>query len=83
MPNLTIKKLDAQLLERLREQARRRGMSLNGFVRQALARCVGFDAGVERFTDLSDLAGAWSEQEEQEFLDHTAPLREVDESQWR
>jgi hypothetical protein len=83
MPSLTIKQLDTRLLERLREQASRRNLSLNAFVRQVLASAVGYEAGAKVHTDLSDLAGSWSDRDEQEFDEHLRPLREVDESLWR
>jgi plasmid stability protein len=83
MPSLTIKQLDQRLLERLREQASRRDLSLNAFVRQILARAVGYDTGAQVHSDLSDLAGTWSDRDEQEFLESIRPLREIDESLWR
>ena len=83
MASLTIKKIDEVLLDRLREQARQRGQSLNRFVRELLARSVGLAPGVEAYRDLSSLAGSWSEEDEQEFLENTRPLREIDETLWR
>jgi hypothetical protein len=83
MASLTIKKLEPELLERLREQAREQGLSMNSFLRQLLARCVGLEPGVETFTDLSELAGSWNDDDEQAFLEHTRPFREIDETLWR
>jgi len=73
VPSLTVKKIEDTLLERLREQARRRNVSLNSFVRDLLARAVGYEQGMQAHTDLSNLAGSWSEEDEREFQDHTRP----------
>jgi hypothetical protein len=83
MVNLTLKKLDPALLARLKEQARKQNQSLNSFVRQLLTRCVGLEPGLVTHTDLSYLAGSWTREDEQEFLDHTRPFREIDEDLWR
>ena len=83
VPSLTIKQIDDRLLRRLREQARKRNLSLNAYVRELLARSVGLEPGVETFTDLSDLAGCWSEEEAQEFRINTEPFNKIDEDLWR
>ena len=82
MASLTVKQIDERLLDLLREQARRRSQSLNAFVRDVLARAVGFGSGVQTFTDLSDLAGSWTDDDVRELEDNTRPLREIDESLW-
>jgi len=56
---------------------------MNSFLRQLLARCVGLEPGVETFTDLRELAGSWGEDDEEAFLEHTRPFREIDETLWR
>jgi plasmid stability protein len=83
VPSLTIKKIEDTLLERLREQAQRRNTSLNSFVRELLARAVGYEQGMQAHTDLSQLAGCWSEEDENEFRDRTRPFDEIDPALWR
>ncbi len=83
MASLTIKQLERALLDRLRDQAKKRNLSLNAYVRQLLARCVGLEPGMETFTDLSELPGSWNAEDEEEFLEHTRPFREIDEELWR
>lgn len=83
MSSLTIKGLDPVLLERLRQQARRKNLSLNAYVIQLLSRWLGVERGVETFTDLNHLAGAWTQEDERAFLENTRPLREIDEDVWR
>ena len=82
MPSLTLKGLDAHLLDRLRRQAEKQGLSLNAFVRQLLARSVGLQPGVETHDDLDDLAGTWSADEVRAFERHTRPFGEVDPELW-
>ena len=74
--------LDANLLDRLRRQAEKHGLSLNAFVRQLLARSVGLQPGVETYDDLDDLAGTWSPRQVHAFEQHTQPFREVDPELW-
>ena len=83
MASLTIKNLGERVLERLRAQARKKRISLNAYVRALLAHSVGLEPRLEKFTELSDLAGTWSEQDSKEFEANTERLREVDESMWR
>ncbi len=82
MASLTVKQVDEGLLQRLREQSRRRGQSMNTFIRELLARAVGYEPGRTTYDDLSDLAGAWSEEDQREFDEQTRPFREVDPSLW-
>ncbi len=82
MANLTIKQIEEGLLQRLREQASRRNQSMNSFIRELLARAVGYEPGATTYDDLSDLAGVWSEEDQREFDDRTRPFREVDPSLW-
>ena len=83
MASLTIKNIGERVLERLRAQARKRRLSLNAYLRLLLAHSVGLEPRLEKFNDLSDLAGTWSEQELKEFEANTSTFREIDESLWR
>jgi plasmid stability protein len=83
MANLTIKKLDDRILERLRAQAKKLGMSLNSYLRKTLAETVGLQPGVRTFDDLSDLAGSWTEEEAREFHENTMVFEEIDENLWK
>jgi plasmid stability protein len=82
MASLTVKQIDDRLLDLLRDQAKRRSQSLNTFVRELLARAVGFVPGVRTYDDLSDLAGSWTDDDVRELEDNTRPFREIDESLW-
>jgi hypothetical protein len=83
MANLTIKKIDPRVLKRLAEQARKQKKSLNAYLKERLADLVALKPGVKRYTDLSQLAGTWSREEEKEFLASIQPLSEIDEELWK
>ena len=83
MANLTIKKLDQRVLDRLTKQARKKGQSLNSYLKDQLSALVGLKEGVKTFTDLSHLAGAWTETQEREFLKVIEPFEKIDEDLWK
>jgi hypothetical protein len=83
MANLTIKKIDRRILERLSLQAKKRGRSLNAYVKDALARVAGLEPGLKTYTDLSHLAGTWTPEEENEFLASIQPLSAIDAEMWK
>ena len=83
MPNLTIRSIDRRILERLAQQAKERGESLNAYVKDALARIAGFDPGSTIHTELNHLAGTWTPEDEREFLASIEPLDRIDEDRWK
>lgn len=83
MASLTINGLEDRVLERLREQARQRNLSLDALVRQILARSVGLEPEPPAYSDLNHLAGSWTAKDAAEFLESTRPFREIDEGHWR
>jgi hypothetical protein len=83
MANLTIKQLSPKVLERLREQARKKGQSLNSYIKERLAECAGLKTRGAKHTELSHLAGIWSAAEEKQLLKSIEPLSKVDEEMWR
>ena len=83
MANLTIKKLDPRVLDRLKKQARKKGQSLNSYVKDQLCSLVGLKRGPNAFTDISHLAGTWTAKQEKEFLKAIEPLTKIDENLWK
>ena len=83
MANLTIKKLDPRVLDRLTKQARKKGKSLNSYIKEQLSSLVGMQEGVKTFTDLSHLAGSWTARQEKEFLRAIEPFEKIDEDLWK
>lgn len=85
MASMSIRGLDEHALARLKKQAEREGGSLNSLVLRLLQ---GTSPSVspeplEKFDDLDDLAGTWSEQEALAFQRHTLAFAEVDVALWK
>jgi hypothetical protein len=83
MANITIKKIDPRVLKRLAEQAKKRRLSLNAYLKEQLAGLVALKPGAKTYSDLSHLAGTWTLEEEKEFLTGIQPLSEIDEDLWK
>ena len=83
MPSITIKNVEEHVLRRLREQAKKKNLSLNLFLRNLIAKTVGLEPCVRRFTDVSHLAGTWTEGDLKEFQKNTRSFREIDPELWR
>ncbi len=87
LKQLTIRGFGEPLARKIRETARREGISLN----QAVLRLLNRAAGLERphvdertvGSGLDDLIGTWSDEETDEFDAAVAELRIVDEDIWR
>ncbi len=89
MKQTTVRGIDAALARRLREEARRRGLSLNRTLILLLRQATGLarpsepsPSGPNRFTDLDHLAGTWSEQDAETFDRVVEGLRRIDKEMW-
>ena len=83
MRHLTIRNVPADLGEKLLEEKRRRGLSLNQTVLDLLSRAVGLENGRPRSNGLRAFAGTWSAQEHEEFERATVDQEQIDEELWR
>jgi hypothetical protein len=88
MKQLTIRGFDRDLERRLRELARREGLSLNQaalrLLQRGAAQSVPQAATPHRIGDaLDDLAGTWTAADAREFETAIQPCAMVDESFWR
>jgi hypothetical protein len=87
MAQLSLRGFDKQLEQRLRELARREGVSLNKAALMLLKRGAGLDEGVESSTAIGDgldqFIGSWSKADEEEFLESIAACEAVDEALWK
>lgn len=85
----TIRGIDGTLERRLREEARRRGLSLNRTVLLLLRQATGLAKPTEyperrpkRFTDLDHLAGTWSDAQADEFDKAVEVFEQIDGELW-
>jgi ABC-type uncharacterized transport system substrate-binding protein len=80
MAAISVRGLEAQQLQDLKNEARRQGISLN---KLALQRLTGSgDNAAAAHDDLDALAGTWSQNEADAFNAAIAPLEQVDPELW-
>ena len=85
MANISVRGVEEKALRKLKETARRRGISLNGLLpeRPNAGKGQQRSATPVEHDDLDRLAGTWSAQEAREFEDATVKFAQVDEDLWR
>lgn len=86
MGNINLRNIDEETVSRLKEKARRRGMTVNSLVVQLIQREVGLKSTPPRrpaYHDLDHLAGTWSVEEAGLFIDALRDFERVDEEMWR
>ena len=87
MKQLSLRGFDPELEKRIRELARREGLSLNRATLRLLRNGAGLgDKGRTDSTvgdSLDHLIGKWSADEEEEFLRSIAPLEQIDRPFWK
>jgi plasmid stability protein len=81
MKNLTIRNVPDDLHDALNRERSRRGLSLNQTVIDLLRQRLG--VGMTRSNGLGRLAGRWSDEEFERFVEATAAFEHVDEEMWR
>ena len=87
MDQLTVRGFDKELERRMLSLARSEGLSLNRAALHLMRRGAGLtEPGQSKVTigdALDSLAGTWTEEEEEEFLEAIKPFAAVDEEFWR
>ena len=87
MKQLTVRGFDKDLERRLRDVAKRRGVSLNQAALILLREGAGLEAPRCRANmvgdSLDDLIGSWSKAKESEFVQAIGGLEEIDSPLWR
>ena len=87
MKQLSLRGLDSELEKRIRETARKEGISLNKATIHLVRRGAGLhrenpSAGVVG-DSLDHLIGKWSAEESAKFLKSIEPLEQIDRSFWK
>lgn len=83
MKTMTIRGVPAELAAALENEKKRRGTSLNRTVLGLMREALGLSHTGPRSNGLRRLAGAWSEDEYQEFERATDIFNRVDKEVWR
>jgi hypothetical protein len=85
MAKISVRGVEDKALRKLKETARRRGISLNGLIVEMLNEGAGQKRPVTsvEHDDLDQLAGTWSTQDTSKFQNATAIFAQVDKEFWR
>ena len=85
MATMTLRGIDDQTAQALKERASRDGVSVNAVTLRLLRETLGLEKRRRSVTysDLDHLAGTWSREEEAEFNRNTAIFEQVDEELWK
>lgn len=86
MTQITIRSVAPELRRALKQEAARRGVSMNRLVLEILGDALGLSGYSQNsetiFPDLDHLAGTWTQQELDEFGGHLRLQRSIDEELW-
>lgn len=85
MASITIRGIDDITAKRLKDLAKKEGLSINALVLKILRQALGVEKKKRAiiYTDLDELAGTWTEEEYQAFLKNIEPFEQIDEEMWK
>lgn len=84
MKTFSLRGIDGELEDALKKEARRTGTSINKTLINLIRESIGL-AKKKRtrvYHDLDELAGTWSEKDEQEFKKKTQVFNRIDKELW-
>ena len=84
--NISLRGIDEETAARLKEEAKRRRVSVNALILNLIKSGVEAGSRMRRrrvYHDLDALAGTWTAEEASEFLKAVADFEEVDQELWR
>ncbi|MCP4137352.1 MAG: hypothetical protein GY754_40670 [bacterium] len=82
--SITIHNLEESLNLMIRKRAENLGISLSKTIKMLLRQALGLDPNGpnDHRRDFMDIVGAWTEEDEKEFLEKTRDLGEVHPGDW-
>lgn len=85
MKSISIHGLDDQLNQKIIEQAKRKGLSLNKTVKSLLEEALGLntDSTNDRHDDFIEFLGVWSDEDVREFELATKDFQQIDPEDWK
>ena len=86
MANLSVRGVAEKSLQRIKQLAKSRGVSVNRVITEMLDVEAGVAPATKRLAthhDLDELAGTWSAAEARTFKQAAAPFGEIDKELWR
>ena len=84
MKSITVHNMADKLYESIKEEALRKGLSMNRTIKQLLEKAVGLQADKheERAREFKDLFHLWNKEDLRKFEADTAGLRKIDTREW-
>ena len=79
MAMLSIRGIDEQTSSLLKQEAKRRGISMNALILELLRRGVGLSSAKPTYHDLDHLAGTWTAEEAAAFLETQQDFERIEE----
>lgn len=83
MPTMTLRGLDENEAQKLRNEAQREGVSLNLLLLRLIRRQAGLVSRPIRHHDLDALAGSWSKEDAVAFENALKETERVDSEMWK
>ena len=85
MTTMTLRGIDEQLSQTLKELAHNQGISLNALTLRLIREATGVDKRKRTLVhhDLDILAGTWSKEDEEEFQVATRSFETIDDEMWK
>jgi len=85
MKTITVRGVEPEMAEKLKQAASRRGTSVNRIILEMIRRELGQEERKEysrRYNDLDELFGKWSEEEYQRISSAVENNRQIDSELW-
>ncbi len=84
MKTITLRGIDDETAATLKKQAKQSRTSVNATVLNLIRESIGLDKKKRTriYNDLDNLAGGWSQEDEQEFNKTTRLFTKIDEELW-
>ncbi len=86
MTTLSVRGIDEQTTQLIKQEAKRRGISMNTLILELIRDGISSRFEVihlPTFSDLDHLAGTWTPEEAAEFIKTQQDFEKIDEELWR
>ena len=85
MKTLTIRGIDTEMDHKIKEISKESGDSINKIVLKLLTSSLGLgkNKSFKTYHDLDDLAGTWTQDDENDFNANILELNEIDKDLWK
>lgn len=80
--NFNLRGIPSEVMDLLKQEAKRLHTSVNALILTIVERGVGFSRARTTFHDLDDLAGGWSDDDVKTFEKNTKFFEQIDEDIW-